>query len=95
MNDVPVVRRIRSFVLRQGRMTPGQNRALDELLPHYGVPAGPIDLATLFGRDARRTLEIGFGDGDNLAELARRHPEQDFLGIEVHRPGVGRLLLAL
>ena len=88
-------RRVRSFVLRQGRMTPGQQRALTELLPRYAVPEGPLDFAALFGRDAKRTLEIGFGDGHNLAELARRHPEQDFLGCEVHRPGVGRLLLTL
>src|SRR5690242_13364381 len=84
---------VRSFVLRQGRMTHGQTRALDELLPRYAVPDGTVDFNTLFGRDAKRTLEIGFGDGHNLAELARRHPEQDFLGCEVHRPGVGRLLL--
>jgi tRNA (guanine-N7-)-methyltransferase len=95
MNDVTTLRRIRSFVLRQGRLTHGQERALEELLPRYAVPDGPIDFRALFGRDARRTLEIGFGDGDNLAELARRHPEQDFLGAEVHRPGVGRLLLTL
>jgi tRNA (guanine-N7-)-methyltransferase len=76
-------------------MTPGQERALAELLPRFQVPTGPIDFRALFGREARRTLEIGFGDGDNLAELARRHPEQDFLGAEVHRPGVGRLLLSV
>src|SRR5690348_8979762 len=93
--DTPVLRRVRSFVLRQGRMTHGQERALSELLPRYAVPAGPVDWRALFGRDARRTLEIGFGDGHNLAELARRHPEQDFLGCEVHSPGVGRLLLAI
>ncbi|HEY3645579.1 MAG TPA: tRNA (guanosine(46)-N7)-methyltransferase TrmB [Gammaproteobacteria bacterium] len=87
------MRRVRSFVLRQGRMTPGQTRALSEVLPRYAVPEGAVDLQALFGRDARRTLEIGFGDGHNLAELARRHPEQDFLGCEVHQPGVGRLLL--
>jgi tRNA (guanine-N7-)-methyltransferase len=95
MNEVTPLRRIRSFVLRQGRMTPGQERALAEVLPRYCLPAGPIDFRALFGRDARRTLEIGFGDGHNLAELARRHPEQDFLGAEVHRPGVGRLLLTV
>jgi tRNA (guanine-N7-)-methyltransferase len=95
MSETPVLRRVRSFVLRQGRMTPGQQRALSELLPRYGVPEGPIDFLALFGREARRTLEIGFGDGHNLAELARRHPEQDFLGCEVHPPGVGRLLLSL
>lgn len=95
MSETPVLRRVRSFVLRQGRMTPGQHRALTELLPRYALPEGPFDFAALFGRDAKRTLEIGFGDGHNLAELARRHPEQDFLGCEVHRPGVGRLLLAV
>src|SRR5579859_7174841 len=88
-------RRIRSFVLRQGRMTAAQNRALDELLPKYALPEGKLNLAAVFGRDARRSLEIGFGNGDTLAELARRHPEEDFLGAEVHRPGVGRLLNAL
>lgn len=88
-------RRIRSFVLRQGRMTHAQNRALDELLPKYTLPEGTLDLTALFGRDARRSLEIGFGNGDTLAELARRHPDEDFLGVEVHRPGVGRLLNAL
>lgn len=93
--SAPELRRIKSFVLRQGRMTPGQTRALKELLPRYCAPAGPIDLRSLFGREARRSLEIGFGDGHNLAELARRHPEQDFLGVEVHRPGVGRLLMTL
>jgi tRNA (guanine-N7-)-methyltransferase len=76
-------------------MTHGQTRALSQLLPLYAVPEGPMDLTALFGRDARRTFEIGFGDGDNLAELARRHPEQDFLGCEVHSPGVGRLLLSV
>jgi len=76
-------------------MTHGQERAMQELLPRFAVPEGPVDWKTLFGRDAKRTLEIGFGDGHNLAELARRHPEQDFLGCEVHRPGVGRLLLSI
>ena len=76
-------------------MTHGQERALTELLPRFAVPEGPVDFRALFGREARRTLEIGFGDGHNLAELARRHPEQDFLGCEVHSPGVGRLLLSM
>ena len=93
--ETPVLRRVRSFVLRQGRMTHGQERALAELLPRYALPEGPVAFTAAFGRDAYRTLEIGFGDGHNLAELARRHPEQDFLGCEVHRPGVGRLLLTL
>jgi tRNA (guanine-N7-)-methyltransferase len=88
---------IRSFVIRAGRITPAQQRALDELWPRYGVefaPA-PLDAAALFGRAAPRTIEIGFGNGDNLLELAAAHPERDFLGIEVHRSGVGRVLLAL
>ncbi|HEU5398631.1 MAG TPA: tRNA (guanosine(46)-N7)-methyltransferase TrmB [Gammaproteobacteria bacterium] len=76
-------------------MTTAQHRALEGLLPKYGVPDGPLDLAALFGRDARCTLEIGFGSGDALLELAQRHPDEDFLGVEVHRPGVGRLLLNL
>ncbi len=91
----PDKRKIRSFVLRQGRMTTAQNRALDELLPRYSLPEGPLDLAALFGRDARRSLEIGFGNGDTLAVLAQRHPDEDFIGAEVHRPGVGRLLNTL
>jgi tRNA (guanine-N7-)-methyltransferase len=88
-------RPIRSFVVRAGRMTDGQSRALDELWPRYGVeyaPA-PLDLGALFGREAPRSLEIGFGNGEHLASLARAHPERDYLGIEVHRPGVGHLLM--
>lgn len=91
----PLPHRIRSFVLRQGRMTIAQNRALQELLPKYALPEGMLDLPRLFGRDVHRTLEIGFGNGAALAELARRYPDEDFLGAEVHRPGVGHLLIAL
>ncbi|HEX5339707.1 MAG TPA: tRNA (guanosine(46)-N7)-methyltransferase TrmB [Gammaproteobacteria bacterium] len=78
-------------------MTPAQSRALDELLPHYGLQseAGEFDFPRIFGRDAQRTLEIGFGNGDTLLELAQLHPDRDFIGIEVHRPGIGRLLNAL
>lgn len=66
------------------------------LWPQYGVePHGLLDLKVLFGRLAPRTLEIGFGNGENLLALAARHPERDYLGIEVHRPGVGRVLLGL
>lgn len=88
-------RPIRSFVMRAGRMTSGQSRALEELWPTYGVdfsPA-PLSLDELFGRRAPRTLEIGFGNGEHLAALATAHPERDYLGIEVHRPGVGHLLM--
>lgn len=90
-------RPIRSFVRREGRLTAGQARALDELLPELGLPYSdaPADLDDLFGRSgSTRVLEIGFGNGEATAELARRHPDWDILGIEVHRPGVGHLLLA-
>jgi len=92
---IPLHRReLRSFVRREGRFTPSQRRAVAELLPRYGLPAGggPIDLVELFGRDAPRTLEIGFGNGAVLASLASAEPQHDFIGIEVYRPGVGRLL---
>jgi tRNA (guanine-N7-)-methyltransferase len=90
-------RAIRSFVRRAGRLTPSQSRALEELWPRFGIEpdAQPLDLTQLFGRSAPRTLEIGFGNGDNLAELAARHPERDYLGVEVHDPGVGHLLLRM
>jgi tRNA (guanine-N7-)-methyltransferase len=94
MNE-PQRRPIRSFVMRTGRMTTGQARALDELWPRYGADYSPAPLAldALFGRSAPRTLEIGFGNGEHLAKLAATHPERDYLGIEVHRPGVGHLLM--
>jgi tRNA (guanine-N7-)-methyltransferase len=87
-------RAIRSFVRREGRITEAQKRALDELLPRYGVPPGeaPIDFAVLFGRQTAVHLEIGFGNGEALAAMAAAHPENNYLGIEVHRPGVGALL---
>jgi len=94
-DDRPV-RNIRSFVRREGRITAGQERALQELWPRYGLEAGaPLDLAAIFGRQAPCTLEIGFGNGDSLAAMAEQQPECDFIGIEVHRPGVGRLLQQL
>lgn len=90
-------RRVRSFVRREGRLTPGQERALESLMGPFGVPQGdtPLDLDGLFGRPAPRHLEIGFGNGEQLLALAEGHPETDFLGIEVHRPGLGRLLLGV
>ena len=89
------MRSVRSFVLRSGRATTGQQRALAELWPKYGVEFSPaaLDLPTLFGRAAPRMLEIGFGAGEALLEFASAHPEIDCIGVEVHRPGVGRLLL--
>jgi tRNA (guanine-N7-)-methyltransferase len=90
-------RSIRSFVTRAGRITPAQERALSELWPKFGVEfrSNPLEARAIFGREAPRTLEIGFGNGENLVALAAAQPGRDFLGIEVHRPGVGRLLLAL
>ena len=90
-------RAIRSFVTRAGRITEAQERALGELWPKYGVEFAPQPLSAqaLFGREAPRTLEIGFGNGEHLLALAAAHPERDFIGVEVHRPGVGRLLLGL
>ena len=90
-------RSIRSFVTRSGRITEAQQRALQLLWPRYGLEfeSRTLDCDTLFGRHAPRTVEIGFGNGENLAALASAHPERDYLGIEVHRPGVGRLLLAI
>lgn len=88
-------RAIRSFVKRGGRVTVAQQRALAELWPRYGVDPGTaaLDLDALFGRRAPRTLEIGFGDGETLVTLAAAHPERDYLGLEVHAPGVGHCLL--
>src|SRR5689334_14185733 len=95
--EPPEVRRrgVRSFVLRAGRATAGQQRALAELWPKYGVEfsPSPLDLPALFGRAAPCMLEIGFGAGEALLEFASTHPQIDCIGIEVHRPGVGRLLL--
>jgi tRNA (guanine-N7-)-methyltransferase len=87
-------RPVRSFVLRQGRMSPAQQRALDTLLPAFGVPfvPEPLDFARLFGRRAPTILEIGFGMGETTAAIAQARPGDDFIGIEVHGPGVGSLL---
>ncbi|MBZ2170346.1 MULTISPECIES: tRNA (guanosine(46)-N7)-methyltransferase TrmB [Marinobacter] len=95
-SDSPVTTRrgIRSFVLRQGRMTEGQKKAFDRLWSKYGLTReqGMIDPRQVFGRDAVLNLEIGFGMGKSLAEMAEAAPEQDFIGVEVHLPGVGSLL---
>lgn len=93
----PINRRpIRSFTLRQGRLTDGQQKALESLWPLYGLDSRqPLDKQTTFGRDAPLILEIGFGNGESLAQMAAAQPENDYLGIEVHRPGVGHLLLKI
>jgi tRNA (guanine-N7-)-methyltransferase len=90
----PHRRPVRSFVLRQGRMSPAQQRALNALLPRLGVPFAPsvLDFETLFGRRAPTILEIGFGMGETTAAIAQARPGDNFLGIEVHSPGVGGLL---
>lgn len=85
---------IRSFVIRAGRMTDGQKSAFDEWWPIYGLSLfdGHVDAKSIFERDAPLVLEIGFGMGDSLLEMAKADPEKDFIGIEVHPPGVGRLI---
>ncbi|HWG10263.1 MAG TPA: tRNA (guanosine(46)-N7)-methyltransferase TrmB [Rhodanobacteraceae bacterium] len=90
-------RRIRSFVLREGRITPAQQRAFELHWPRFGIdrPDEPRDLDALFGRAAPHVLEIGFGNGEALAWASETDPLRDYLGIEVHRPGVGRLMNAL
>lgn len=89
-------RTVRSFVRRTGRITESQQRALDELWPLWGVEYTDeaLDLPTLFGRDVPLTVEIGFGNGDSLVALAAARPEHNYLGIEVHEPGVGHCLIA-
>ncbi len=87
-------RKIRSFVKREGRITAGQSRALEELLPEYGITleAGEINFENLYSRQAETILEIGFGMGQSLISQAQTHSEINYFGIEVHRPGVGSLL---
>lgn len=99
-DSLPAQRRsIRSFVIRGGRATVAQQRGLNELFPVYGIPANAsaqrIDFAAVFARPAPRMIEIGFGAGEALLEFARQHPQMNCLGIEVHPPGVGHLLLDL
>ena len=93
----PGVRKVRSFVLRQGRFTPAQQRAFDEQWPRFGLDytGAPRDFDAAFGRNAKRILEIGFGNGEALRFASRHDHDRDIVGIEVHAPGVGRLLNAL
>ncbi|MBS0417287.1 MAG: tRNA (guanosine(46)-N7)-methyltransferase TrmB [Proteobacteria bacterium] len=97
MAEIEHPRSIRSFVMRGGRITAAQQRALELLWPRFGIAFEPVplDLAAAFGRPAPVTLEIGFGNGDNLAAQAAAHPDRNYLGVEVHRPGVGHLMLSL
>ncbi len=90
-------RRIRSFVLREGRLTPGQQKAFETVWPDYGVSftGSKLDLQGLFGNHNPVFLEIGFGNGESLAEMARANPGNNYIGVEVHRPGVGHLLIRI
>ncbi|MEM8814702.1 MAG: tRNA (guanosine(46)-N7)-methyltransferase TrmB [Pseudomonadota bacterium] len=90
-------RSIRSFVKRTGRITRSQERALSELWPRYGIEFSQrlLDLDEIFGRSAPRVLEIGFGNGDSLVALAAGEPARDFVGVEVHEPGVGHCLIKI
>ncbi|MCC6194681.1 MAG: tRNA (guanosine(46)-N7)-methyltransferase TrmB, partial [Burkholderiales bacterium] len=90
----PPRRPVRSFVLRQGRMSPAQSRALTDFMPKYGIEftEHSLDFAEVFGRRAPVVLEIGFGMGETTAAIAAAQPDYDFLGVEVHGPGVGALL---
>ncbi len=92
--DQPGARRIRSFVLRQGRFTPAQQRAFDDYWSRYGLDpaAAPRDFEAVFGRRAPLVLEIGFGNGGQLLHSVMTEPSRDFIGVEVHRPGIGRLM---
>jgi len=90
-------RPVRSFVLRQGRFSPGQQQARERLMPRFGIDYAPtpLDWAKAFGREAPRILEIGFGMGETTARIAEENPGNDYLGVEVHGPGVGALLRRL
>lgn len=92
----PGHRAIRSFVRRTGRLTPGQQRAFDRLWPRFGIDAAdePLNTPQLFGREAPLVLEIGFGNGESLVAMAKENPHWDFIGIEVHTPGIGHAMLA-
>ena len=97
MIDSSTARRVRSFVLRGGRMTTGQQRAFDTWWPAWGLSRenGVLDPEAAFGRRAPLVLEIGFGMGQSLAAMAVANPATNYLGVEVHPPGVGRLFAAL
>ena len=95
MTEKEHYRRVRSFVRRPGRMTLAQKRALAELLPVYQIPPDANDIALAFDRQQPLVVEIGFGNGEALAWMAANEPERNFAGIEVHEPGIGRLLREL
>ena len=96
MRTTPL-RQIRSFVRRSGRITEAQRKALVDLMPRFGLDfsENQVDLGVVFGRTARKVLDIGFGDGEALLTAAANNPSIDYLGVEVHNPGIGHLLLLL
>lgn len=91
------LRKIKSFVRREGRMTRAQQNAIEQLWPKYGLECkgGMLKLEEVFGRRSEVILEVGFGMGDSLLEMALQHPENDYIGVEVHRPGIGALLIQM
>jgi tRNA (guanine-N7-)-methyltransferase len=96
MSGVPM-RKVRSFERRPGRITTAQKRALEHLWPRWGITFGEqrLDLDSVFGRRAPRVLDIGFGDGEALLTAAANNPAIDYLGVEVHEPGIGHLLVLI
>ena len=88
------VSKVKSFVKREGRLTKAQEKALEDYWPTKGIDyaEAPLSLSEIFGRSAPVVVEIGFGMGNSLIEQAETHPDTDFIGIEVHAPGVGKLL---
>lgn len=94
--DKPYRRTVKSFVLRAGRTTPGQLKALEQHWPRYGLSLaqGSLDIQAAFGNDHPVIVEIGFGMGSSLLQMAQTNPQQNYIGIEVHQAGVGRLLNA-
>ena len=96
MNSVPM-RKVRSFVRRPGRITTAQRRALERLMPRWGIPFREqrLDLDAVFGRHAPRVLDIGFGDGEAVLTAAANNRGVDYLGVEVHEPGIGHLLVLI
>lgn len=95
--QLPKLFRIKSYVRRDARRTPGQDRAYKALWPQFGLPLenGQLNLPQLFGRQAPCLLEIGFGSGQSLLACAEAYPECDFIGVETHKPGIGALLLGV
>jgi len=94
LNRLTEPRPVRTYVLRQGRITAAQSRAFETLYPRYGIAYAPepIDTRRVFGRNAPLVLEIGSGMGETTAQIAKSRPEADFIAVEVHAPGVGSLL---